>query len=108
MVREVLKKEPARLPETLWRLLRSVTPIRTPEEEQNECFRNSEVCAPPRTCFAQTIQRALQPCLAIFPRTAHVQVQFIESDTGAPDAFFDSQQGVLKVQQRWLDFTSMH
>lgn len=108
MVRDVLKKEPTRLPETLWGLLRSVAPIRTPEEEQNECFRNLEVCAPPRTCFARTIQRALQACLAVFPRTAHVQVQFIQSDKGSPDAFFDLQQGVLKVHQRWLDFTSMH
>jgi hypothetical protein len=35
-------------------------------------------------------------------------VQFIQSHKSAPDVFFDRQQGVLKVHQRWLDFTSMH
>jgi hypothetical protein len=108
MVREVLKKEPTRLPEALWNILRSVSPIRTPEEEQIECFRNSEVCAPPRTCFARTVQKALQACLAVLPQSAHVQLQFVRSENSAPAVFFDSQRGLLKVHQRWLDFASMH
>ncbi|KAH2639660.1 hypothetical protein KXW90_009525, partial [Aspergillus fumigatus] len=36
-----LRKEPAALPDTLWNLLRGVTPIRTAYEEQIDMFQNA-------------------------------------------------------------------
>jgi hypothetical protein len=45
MIRGTTGKRPTRLPETLWNLLRSVSPIRTVEEEQAELSKNAEICA---------------------------------------------------------------
>ncbi|KAJ5348624.1 uncharacterized protein N7506_001877 [Penicillium brevicompactum] len=51
MIRGTTGKRPTRLPETLWKLLRSVSPIRTVEEEQAELSENAEIYAPPESAF---------------------------------------------------------
>lgn len=107
MIRTILQKEPMRIPETLWNILRSISPIRTPEEEQIECFGNSEACAP-ETCFARTMERALKACLAVIPQPKHVEVQFVRNERSAIDVIFDSHRNVLKIHQRWLDFNAVH
>ncbi|KAJ5318288.1 hypothetical protein N7476_004708 [Penicillium atrosanguineum] len=108
MIRDVLKKEPRRLPGALWDLLRSASPIRTAEEEQIHCFKNSDLCIPPDTHFSWTIQRAIQACLTVFPQWKHITVHFVRSESIPMDVFYDSQPGILKVNQRWLHFDSTH
>jgi hypothetical protein len=108
MIQDVLKKEPTRLPGALWDLLRSASPIRTPEEEQIHCFKNLELCAPQGTYYARTIQIAHQACMAVFPEWKHIKVHFVRSESIPIDVFYDPQQGVLKVNQRWLHFDSTH
>jgi hypothetical protein len=108
MIRDILKKEPTRLPAALWDILRSASPIRTPEEEQIHRFKNSELCAHPGTYYARTVQIALQACMAVFPQWKHVNVQFVRSESIPLNVFYDPQQGILKVHQKWLHFDPTH
>ncbi|KAH2060207.1 hypothetical protein KXX03_006327, partial [Aspergillus fumigatus] len=68
-----LMKEPAALPDTLWNLLRGVTPIRTAYEEQIDMFQNANVCECHRTLFAVTIKRALWASMALCGYPTNIQ-----------------------------------
>ncbi|KAB8252927.1 hypothetical protein BDV35DRAFT_375774 [Aspergillus flavus] len=101
-----LRKEPAALPDTLWNLLRGVTPIRTAYEEQIDMFQNSNVCKCHRTLFAVTIKRALWASMALcgYP----TNIQFVHSDNSQIDMVFDMGCRTLKIHDRWLDPGAVH
>jgi hypothetical protein len=107
IIRDLLTKEPARLPQLLWNLLRSKSLLRTPEEEQIKHFRNARLSAS-LSCFAQTIQRAVKAGLAFIPGARDVEVHFVQSERGGVDIFFDVEQKALKINHRWLDFQEIH
>ncbi|CAI7600266.1 unnamed protein product [Penicillium pancosmium] len=65
MIRETIGKRPVRLPQALWRLLRSTTPIRSAAEELSKLFQNAEVCSPSDNVFSRTVQKALRACFAL-------------------------------------------
>ena len=108
MIRESTGKKPTRLPEGLWSLLRSVSPIRTVEEEQRECFRDAKICALPRSVFARTTDRALRACLALLKATKEIRVLYVNGSTGKLDVFYDTEISTLKIHHRWLDFDNVH
>lgn len=108
MIRESTGKKPTRLPESFWSLLRSVSPIRTIEEEQRECFRDTRICAVPRSVFARTTDRALRACLALLQATKDIRVLYVNSSTGKLDVFYDAKSSTLKIHHRWLDFDNVH
>ncbi|KAF3399844.1 hypothetical protein F1880_008366 [Penicillium rolfsii] len=85
-IRDSLGKRPARLPDTLWHILRAHCPIRTVEEEQQELFKDAKPCAVPGTTF----------------------VVYVRGSAGKVDVYFDKRQGTLKIHCRWLDFACMH
>ncbi|KAJ8207426.1 hypothetical protein LV159_008890 [Aspergillus fumigatus] len=101
-----LMKEPAALPDTLWNLLRGVTPIRTAYEEQIDMFQNANVCECHRTLFAVTIKRALWASMALcgYP----TNIQFVHSDNSQIDMIFDMGCRTLKIHDRWLDPAAVH
>ncbi|KAH3173447.1 hypothetical protein KXV78_000430 [Aspergillus fumigatus] len=101
-----LRKEPAALPDTLWNLLRGVTPIRTAYEEQVDMFQNANVCECHRTLFAVTIRRALWASMALcgYP----TNIQFVHSDNSQIDMVFDMGCRTLKIHDRWLDPGAVH
>jgi hypothetical protein len=102
-IREILERQPVKLPESLWTLLRSCSPIRTPKEEQIECFKNAEVCPLPETSYARTIHRAFMACITVLLRGKTVEVQFVRAKRSATQALYDSHCRVLKVAHQWLD-----
>ena len=108
MIRESTGKKPTRLPGSLWSLLRSVSPIRTVEEEQRECFRDARICALPRSVFARTIDRALRACLVLLRATKEIRVLYVNGSTGKLDVFYDTETSTLKIHHRWLDFDNVH
>lgn len=107
-IRDYLRKTPAKLPEPLWNLLRSHSPIRTAEEEQRELFKHANAYTVPESAFARTIDRALRACLALLKTTDHIKVEYVQGLTGNADVFYDKEQGTLKIHHRWLDFYSVH
>ena len=108
IIRHVLRKEPVKLPKSLWDLLRPNSAIRTAEEEQINTFQNAPVCSSPNSTFARTVQRVLKACMALSDNTKHVEVSFIHINDNAIDTFFDLEYQVLKTHHRWLDFDAMH
>ncbi|CAI7647745.1 unnamed protein product [Penicillium manginii] len=57
---ETIGKRPVGLPQGLWRLLRSATPISSAAEELSKLFQTAEVCSPPDTIFSRTVQKAIE------------------------------------------------
>jgi hypothetical protein len=108
VIRDDLKKKPARIPESLWNLLRSSSPIRTAEEELIAIFNSAPACSAPNSSFAITVQRILKSCMALYDSTKHIEVSFVDAPDTSIDTFFDLEHQVLKVHHRWLDFDVMH
>ena len=108
MIRDVLRKEPVKIPESLWNLLRSNSAIRTVEEEQIVTFKKAPVCSSSNSSFARTVQRVLKACMALSDNTKHIEVSFIHISDNTIDTFFDLEHQALKVHHRWLDFDAMH
>ena len=108
MIRDSTGKKPTRVPENLWNLLRSVSPIRTIEEEQQEFFKDARVCALPKSAFARTTDRALRACLAFLNATRDIRVLYVKGLTGKLDVFYDAGLGTLQIHHRWLDFDNVH
>ncbi|KAJ6020067.1 hypothetical protein N7522_000142 [Penicillium canescens] len=108
MIRETTGKRPTRVPEALWNLLRSGTPIRTVKEEQIELFKDAEICATPESAFAKTTDWALKACLALLKATKHIKVVYVKGLTGKLDVLYDAGHGTLKILHRWLDFDATH
>lgn len=108
MIRDDLKKKPARIPESLWNLLRSSSPIRTAEEELIAIFNSAPACSAPNSSFAIAVQRILKSCMALYDSTKHIEVSFVDAPDTSIDTFFDLEHQVLKVHHRWLDFDVMH
>ncbi|CEJ61859.1 hypothetical protein PMG11_10376 [Penicillium brasilianum] len=59
-IRDSLGKRSARLPDTLWHILRAHCPIRTVEEDRQELFKDAKPCVIPNTTCARTVDRALR------------------------------------------------
>lgn len=76
-IRDSLGKRPARLPDTLWHILRAYCPIRTVEEEQQELFKDAKPCAVPDTTFASAVDRSLRACFALLKFTDYIQVVYV-------------------------------
>ncbi|OKP11866.1 hypothetical protein PENSUB_2597 [Penicillium subrubescens] len=92
MIRDNLGKRPARLPDTLWHMLRAHCPIRTVEEEQQKLFKDAKPCVVPDTTFARTVDCALRACFALLSFTDHIQVFYVRGSAGKVDAYFDKGQ----------------
>lgn len=107
-IHEILERQPVKLPESLWTLLRSCSPIQTPEEEQIGCFNNAEVCPVPETSYAQTIHRAFMACIAILLDGRQIEVQYVRAKRSATQALYNSHSRVLKVAHQWLEFVGSH
>ncbi|KAJ5666551.1 uncharacterized protein N7477_008999 [Penicillium maclennaniae] len=108
VIRDVLGKEPVKIPESLWDLIRSDSAIRTAEEEQIILFKNAPVCSPSNSSFSMTVQRVLKACMALSENTKYIRVFFIHIHNSTIDTFFDLEQQVLKIHHRWLDFDATH
>ncbi|KAJ5904922.1 uncharacterized protein N7473_001838 [Penicillium subrubescens] len=94
-IRDSLGKRPARLPDTLWQMLRAHGPIGTVEEEQQKRFKDAKPCILPDTTFARAVDRALRACFALLKFTDHIQVVYIRGSTGKVDVYFDKGQELL-------------
>ncbi|KAJ5938357.1 hypothetical protein N7466_001491 [Penicillium verhagenii] len=100
-------KKPTPLPKTFWQLLRSATPIRTIEEEQQQRFKDAAICALPDTTFAKTIDRAFRACLALLNAPRGMQVLYVEDLAGRRDVFYHAADQTLRIPHRWWKLDSV-
>ena len=96
------------LPETLWRLLRKHAVVRTPKEEVLRCFRKSRVAPLPERPFGRTIHYSLKASLKLNDKTSQIDVSFVHGELTNVNLSYDEEHKVLRVQQRWADYTSIH
>lgn len=108
VIRETLGKQPIRLPSMLWNLLRTNSPLRTPEEEQIEQFKLVENCRCPQSSFSQTIKRAFDAYLHLINDLPPIHVQFVRGNNTGVDCFFENETRILKIHHRWLNFHTIH
>ncbi|GAM33939.1 hypothetical protein TCE0_013f01201 [Talaromyces pinophilus] len=108
IIKKSLKRQPAPLSNKLWRILSKYGFIRKPREEQNHLFRNSSVSDEPSTLFSINIQRGLSACLALHARTQRVQVEYVTGAETEVEMLFDKQKQLLKVHEKWLNFSRIH
>ncbi|KAJ5982182.1 hypothetical protein N7451_012282 [Penicillium sp. IBT 35674x] len=95
------RQRPTKLPKTFWQLLRSASPIRTIEEEQEQLCKDPKICALPDTAFAKTIDRAFRACLALLNAPRGMQVLYVEDVAGTLDVFYHAADQTLKVPHPW-------
>ena len=106
-IRACTGKKPTPLPATFWQLLRSATPIRTIEEEQQQRCNDAVICALPDTTFAKTIDRAFKACLALLNAPSGMQVLYVEDMTGRLDVFYHAADQTLRVPHQWWKLDSV-
>jgi len=107
-IKNGLKKDPARLPENLWNMLRSDSLIRTAQEEQMQLFQNAVECKAPETLYAKNIERGLKATLALWKETDEMKMRFVSSDNDDIDMAVDRKERTLNIHQRWLNYEEMH
>ncbi|KAJ5938391.1 hypothetical protein N7466_001525 [Penicillium verhagenii] len=100
-IRACTGKKPTPLPETFWQLLRSVTPVRTIEEEQQQRCKDAVIPALPDTAFAKTINWAFRACLTVLNVPRGMQVLYVEDMAGKLDVFYHAADQTLRVPHQW-------
>lgn len=108
IIKRCLKRQPAPLSGKLWEILTKFGFTRTAHEEQNHLFRNSSASDEPLTLFSTSIQRGLRACLALNDKTQQVQVEYVSGAETDVDMLFDKEKKLLKVHEKWLNFTRVH
>ncbi|KAJ5982310.1 hypothetical protein N7451_012410 [Penicillium sp. IBT 35674x] len=106
-IRACARKKPTALPDTFWQLLRSATPIRTIEEEQQQRCKDAAICALPDTAFAKTIDRAFRACLTLLNAPRGMQVLYVEDMAGKLDVFYHAADQTLRAPRQWWKFDSV-
>ncbi|KAJ5808835.1 hypothetical protein N7474_010104 [Penicillium riverlandense] len=101
VIRKELKKEPCRIPTSLWQLLRDHHLILTPNEELRRCLGESEIVKLPETQFAQEMDRALRGILLAEPLTETVRLVYVSSDNEKTNIAFLKDRNTL-----WDEFPS--
>lgn len=90
----------------LWRILRHYKICRTPQEEQEHRFRNTETVALPDTQFARNLQWMLQCCLGSRPDTIAMAIEYVrEQGLGIDVAISGS---ILRISDRFLTYVASH
>ncbi|KAJ5982049.1 hypothetical protein N7451_012149 [Penicillium sp. IBT 35674x] len=93
VIRARAGKKPTKLPKTFWQLLRSASPIRTIEEEQQQRCKDATIRALPDTALAKSIDRAFRACLALLKAPSEMKVVYVEDMAGRLDVFITLQNG---------------
>lgn len=99
------------LPEALWDLLRSVCPIRTPEEERRE--QSEEL--PEITynmldsVFSKHVHRLLKASFKLCDETMNIGVRFVDSiDNDIKVVMIEQVTTTLEISRKWLDYRAIH
>lgn len=108
VIRKHLKRVPAPLSEKLWRVLRKRNLVRTPYEQCRHLFTNSSSTEEPSTSFSTNIQRGLEASLGLDIFTRGVEVEYVSGAGTDIDMLFDKEQQLLKIHEKWLNFTKVH
>ncbi|KAJ5819495.1 hypothetical protein N7474_005086 [Penicillium riverlandense] len=108
VIRKELKKEPCRIPTSLWQLLRDHHLILTPNEELRRCLGESEIASLPQTQFAQEIDRALRGIFLAEPLTETVRLVYVSSDNEKTSIAFAKDRNILYIHEKWLDRKRAH
>ncbi|KAJ5938489.1 hypothetical protein N7466_001623 [Penicillium verhagenii] len=91
-IRKCTGRKPTTLPKSFWQLLRSASPIRTIEEEQQRLCRNAKARALPGPALKAP---------------SKMKVVYVDNLTGRLDVLYHAAEGTLSIpHQRW-DFDSM-
>lgn len=97
---------PHRIPEHVWKMLRSYRLYRTPQEELEHRFRSSEAVSLPDTPFAQNLHWMVQCCLVPRSDTEGMAIEYVRGQgLGIDVAIFGTQ---IKVSDRFLSYTDVH
>jgi hypothetical protein len=108
IIKTHLKRQPASLTPKLWKILRKFCLVRTPQEQRIYLFRNSSPSEEPATMFSTSIQRGLKASLSLHNRTQHISVEYVSGAETDIDLLFEKEQQLLKVHEKWLNFTRIH
>ncbi|KAH6287723.1 hypothetical protein HBI39_221050 [Parastagonospora nodorum] len=101
-----LDMHPHRIPEDVWKMLRSYKLCRTPQEELEDRFKNSEPVSLPDTPFAQNLHWMLRCCLVSRSDTEAMTIEYVRGQgLGIDAAVFGTQ---IKVSDRFLTYTDAH
>ncbi|KAJ5938341.1 hypothetical protein N7466_001475 [Penicillium verhagenii] len=87
-IRKCTGRKPTTLPKSFWQLLRSASPIRTIEEEQQQLCKNAKLRALPGNAFAKTIDRAFRACLALLNVPSKMKVVYVDDLAGRLDVLY--------------------
>src|SRR5436190_1379860 len=96
------------LPKALWKILRKFSLTRTPQEERNYLFANSETIEIKENAFCRSIQRMLKAALLLDRRTEDIGVQFVKGGKTEIDLLFRKEGNILQVHEKWIDFHRVH
>lgn len=108
MIRRCLKKQPLRLSEPLWNILRKFRLIQTADEKRVDLFKASQPCDAKSTVFSENVDRALLSSLALDSRTRNIRVSYVQSTDTGIDLLFTTKESCLQIHEKWLDFQRIH
>lgn len=108
VIKKNLKRQPTPLSAKLWRILRKYSLVHTAQEERIHVFRNSSASDEQETVFSKSIQHGLKASLGLNPMTELVRVEYVSGAETDIDMLFDKERQLLKVHEKWLNFTRTH
>lgn len=108
LIQECLKKQPLKLSEPLWKLLRKFNLVRSPDEQRTHLFRRSPVSQFTPTLFSISVHRAFMAWLALDSRMRNINVSYVQNTYTAIDFLFTAGESLLQINDKWLDFKRVH
>ncbi|KAF9876159.1 hypothetical protein CkaCkLH20_06102 [Colletotrichum karsti] len=103
-----IKKQPRKLPNRLWKVLRRFSLARTPEEQRLHLFESSSPIPPISSPFAAGVERMLRTVLSMDPRLRSVTPVFVNGGNIGINLHYKKEQKALLIHRKWLDFGKAH
>lgn len=99
---------PYKLKTILWKLLRNYSLGSTPSERRLSLFSRAPTVLIPSHPFCIQVERSLKSSLELFEELNDITVQFVKGRGSSIDAMFDQDHRLLKVHDKWLDYSQVH
>ncbi len=121
-----LLRKPFKLPKKLWKIISKLPSVRTPVEARNEAFNRSCTVEPSTSSYHFHLKRVLQAFLALDERFKQLEFLFVTGETaviadasaigetaatgttGIIDVLYSPRESLIRIHQKWLDYTEMH
>jgi hypothetical protein len=100
--------DPAKVPKTLWKLLRKFKLARTPQEEKFRLFMSSRSVCMEENIFSINLVRLLKAAMLLDERLAGIKIQAVEGGDTDIDVLYLADVKKLLLHGKWLDFDRVH